>query len=518
MDQLIAQVLENARCAEDRLRAYTTQVYSLGSRSELQQALDLGLEVLERDLGESFPRNPTMPRMTWLLAKTKRTLRKLSDDDILNLPAMAESNKLMSMRLICIITVYACMLSSPLFPTLVMRLVRMTVKHGVSTMSAPAFAFWGTLLCNVLGDITGGVRYARLSLALWESQNKSREWQSRVHVFCHSCCLPWTDSICDQLEPLKLAHSAGLQSGDIECGFLAAVCKPFPSPFCCVPLSLVLRRRLTRHFSLYFHIFIISAYSKLALHVSIPLPQLADEMSCLLREAIILKQDISAHFLRPLIQSALNLLGGSRDPCVLTSDVMDESKAFTFARESKNNGLYAVLCLQKLLLCYLFGRIDEAERLSTLIDKDINTQVFSPLALGELCLFQSLTALAGKSSRRRAVRLARIKLKKLKFIARLNPNSFQSQVLIVEAEIAAVKDDVFRAVRMFDEAAEYARKDRVLCEIALAHERAAFALLRGACARTTANEYFEKARAAYSAWGAYAKVEQIKRALITDST
>jgi histidine kinase len=194
---------------------------------------------------------------------------------------------------------------------------------------------------------------------------------------------------------------------------------------------------------------------------------------------------------------------------------MDESEAFTFARESKNPSLYAVLCAQKLMLCYLFGRIDEAERLSTLLDKECNTESFNSLALGDLCLYQSLTALAGKASRRRAVRLARKKLKKLKFIARLNPNTFQSQVLIVEAEIAALKDEVFRAVGLFDEAAEFARKDRVLGEIALAHERAAFALLRGACAGTTANEYFEKARAAYAAWGADAKVEQINRVLIT---
>jgi histidine kinase len=237
MDQLIAQVLENARCVEDRLRAYTVQVYSLGSRSELQQALDLGLEVLKRDLGESFPRKPTMSRIVWLLAKTKRKLRKLSDDDVLSLPAMTDSSKLMAMRLICIIAVYANLLCSPHFPMLAMRLVRMTVKHGVSAMSAPAFGFWGALLCNILGDIPGGVRYARLSLALWESQNKSREWQSRVLVFSHGCSLIWADSLCDLLEPIKLAHSAGLKSGDIECGFLAAVGKLLPSPNSFVPCS-----------------------------------------------------------------------------------------------------------------------------------------------------------------------------------------------------------------------------------------------------------------------------------------
>jgi predicted ATPase len=188
------------------------RLYSLGSCSELRKAL-----------GVAFPRHPTMPRIAWLLAQTKRKLGKISDEDILNLPAMTEQSKLMSMCLICIIAVYALLLCSPLFPLLAMRLVRMTVKHGVSTMSAPAFGFWGKLLCNFLGDIPGGVRYARLSLALWESQNKSREWQSRVLVFSHGCGLIWTELTLRSTR----ADETGLKSGDIECGFLAAVGTPF---------------------------------------------------------------------------------------------------------------------------------------------------------------------------------------------------------------------------------------------------------------------------------------------------
>jgi hypothetical protein len=129
---------------------------------------------------------------------------------------------------------------------------------------------------------------------------------------------------------------------------------------------------------------------------------------------------------------------------------MDESESFTFARETKNPSLYAVLFAQKLMLCYLFGRIDEAERISTLIDKERSLETFSSLALGDLYLYQSLTALAGKASRRRAVRLPRKKLKKLKFIARLNPNTFQSQVLNVEAETAVVKDEAICLTRQLN--------------------------------------------------------------------
>jgi hypothetical protein len=277
-------------------------------------------------------------------------------------------------------------------------------------------------------------------------------------------------------------------------------------------------------------------------------------MEIFLKEATNLKQDIHAHFLKPLLQLAHNLLGRAADPSVLTGDVMDEEKAIRLVTiEAKNASIYAVISCTKLMLCYLFGRIDEAERLSKLIDKECKTDTFSSLALGDMYLYQGLTALAGcgpSSSflrRRQGIRRAKRKLKQLKWIAKLNP-SFQSQVLIVQGEIAAVRGQVCRAVRIFDEAVSFARKDRVLGEIALCRERAAAALERAivhnvpaspaaavqqstrpCSSRTTTStfaaattdplttatcEYWDKAIVSYAHWGATAKVDQLKRHLL----
>lgn len=45
MDRLTDQVLLHARSFHDKLRAYTTQVYSLGARQQLQEAIDMGFGV-----------------------------------------------------------------------------------------------------------------------------------------------------------------------------------------------------------------------------------------------------------------------------------------------------------------------------------------------------------------------------------------------------------------------------------------------------------------------------------------
>jgi hypothetical protein len=254
-----------------------------------------------------------------------------------------------------------------------------------------------------------------------------------------------------------------------------------------------------------------------------------------------LKQDIHAQFLKPLLQLAHNLLGRAADPSVLTGNVMNEDEAIRLTIEAKNPSIYALICCTKLMLCYLFGRIDEAERISKVIDKECKTDTFSSLALGDMYLYQCLTALAGCTSpfrRYQGIRRANTKLKKLQWIAKLNP-TFQSQVLLVQGEIAAVRGQVCRAVRIFDEAVSFARKDRVLGEIALCRERAAVALERASVvppqvqqstpSRTTSNtfapattdpltnttfEYWDKAIVAYTRWGATAKVDQLKRQLL----
>jgi hypothetical protein len=290
--------------------------------------------------------------------------------------------------------------------------------------------------------------------------------------------------------------------------------------------------------------FDVAVYSRIALHVSEQLPRLAEKMEHFLTEAGNLKQDIHGQFLKPLLQLAHNLLGRCSDPSVLTGEVMNEDEAIRLVTiEVKNASIYANICCIKLRLCYLFGRIDEAERISKLIDKECKTDTFSSLALGDMYLYQCLTALAGCTTssspfrRHRGIRRVKQKLKKLKWIAQLNPTTFQSQVLIVQGEIAAVRGQVCRAVRIFDEAVSCARKDRVLGEIALCRERAAVALERASVAvppppsgaqqstpssmntttdplSSATSEYWHKAIAAYAHWGASAKVDQINRRLL----
>lgn len=167
MDELTAEILLHARNEGDKNRALTASVYSLGSRNELQKAIDLGLRIL-KDLDEPFPTNPSVFSILRQLFKTKRMLRRQSFDEIINLPPMRDSRKLSAMRIMNFLFAYT-LNGRPLYAPLVsMRLVQMSLLHGVSGMSCVGFSSYAMHSCIAFGDVDTGIEIRRVGLKVLE--------------------------------------------------------------------------------------------------------------------------------------------------------------------------------------------------------------------------------------------------------------------------------------------------------------------------------------------------------------
>jgi predicted ATPase len=135
MDFYLDEVLTNARCFRDKLQAYTTKVYSLGTRGEMHHAIDIGLEVLKK-LGEPFPKKtPGLIRILFEYAKTKRMLNKFpQEEDILNLPSMVNDDKLAATRLLVLLFPYAINCRPEFAVLIAFWNVRLVLTHGLSSM------------------------------------------------------------------------------------------------------------------------------------------------------------------------------------------------------------------------------------------------------------------------------------------------------------------------------------------------------------------------------------------------
>ena len=113
----------------DQVDAYLSVIYSLGASGDPDQAIDVGFFVLE-ELGFPFPRRLSACGALIDLYKTKRKLRKFSEQDILDLPVNDNRKALLATNVIHMLhPIFA--VSRPIYTIMTgSRLVRITLKYG----------------------------------------------------------------------------------------------------------------------------------------------------------------------------------------------------------------------------------------------------------------------------------------------------------------------------------------------------------------------------------------------------
>jgi len=477
MEELVNEVLENARNINDKTRALTTSIYSLGSRNELQKAIDLGLQVLG-DLDERIPTKGRTITIILEFMKTRRMLRKLSDDDILNLPRMHDEKKVAATRIMTLLFLYTLTGRPMLAPVIVMRWVQLTIEHGSSAMACAAFSSLAMLLCTSFGQVELGMRYARLSLVLMD-KFQAKEWLARVYVPVYGFCFTMTESLSKQLKPLLLSHRLGLGSGDIEYAMLAG-----------------------------------SLYAGVALEgAAVPLPQLLEDMSSCLSLMKHYKQTNMVQFLQLNMQFALNMAGRCNDPQVLTGEAMDEDKYLKEAAATQNEAVTAFLHHTKLLLHCYFQNYAAAESAACTLET-CDTRAFAPFTHASNHLHKGLASIAlCQTQTRRRIRITRRCIQDLKVLARYGPDSYLSKVHLLEAEVSAVRGKLNEALEKYEMSIACAQKDGMWHETGLACERAAMFLRGKVGQQEQAITFWQRALVAYEQWGAQAKVSRIKEEL-----
>ena len=147
-DTLVEGVLENARSFEDAFLARSTQMYSLGSRNRLFEAMQMGSATLKA-LGEPFQStNPSEYHVNNALKRLKKLYAGLSDKDITSLAKMEDKKKLDVMQTLNHLILYSFYAQPKLSAIIVMRMIELSIKHGLATTSSVGFAFFGMFLCG----------------------------------------------------------------------------------------------------------------------------------------------------------------------------------------------------------------------------------------------------------------------------------------------------------------------------------------------------------------------------------
>ena len=145
MDRLVQEVLEHSRIFHDSLLARSMQVVALGTRHQLDEAIDSALATLKQ-LGESFPSSPRPPLVIKSFLKTKRMLQGRSDESILGLKPIRDCRKLAAMKMMNSMYLYTFFARPYLACLVALRMVQITLESGVCELSAVAFCCYAELL------------------------------------------------------------------------------------------------------------------------------------------------------------------------------------------------------------------------------------------------------------------------------------------------------------------------------------------------------------------------------------
>lgn len=462
----------------DKVKIYELQIQYYTSQNQASAAIETGLEVLKM-LGIFLP--ITQKEQITYTAKFRKKLawgdRQIKD--LATLPIMTDPHQLAAMRILVNVASAAFHTNPSLLQVIVFAMVEICIKYGNSPLASFAYSYYAVLSCGIYKDIDTGYQFGQIAIAILEKFN-ARELKAKIVDQFNVFVRHWKAHAREALEPFQEAIQTGIESGDIEYAFYAAIDYCNQLFFVGEVLEAVERKQsqyleIMEKFHLKFHIYY-----------------------CLIGRQVV-----------------LNLLGKSAEPSRLIGEQFDETKMLPIWMEENN--IFFVFCTYccKINLLYLFKEYPQALEIARLAEK-YEKAGGGMLYVAEYNFYYSLILLANyanaESPEARANILEKVRLnqKKMKNWASHAPVNFQHKYDLVEAEKSRVLGKNWVAQELYDRAISGAKNHSYIQEEALANELAAeFYLANGR--EKIAQLYMTDAYYDYIHWGAVAKAQHLEQ-------
>jgi PAS domain S-box-containing protein len=311
-------------------------------------------------------------------------------------------------------------------------------------------------------------------LAINNLTDDNRELHCRTLVLAHNFNLSWKDHLNQTLEPLTRAYRTGMENQDTEFAMLAAVTGSAN--------AFVLGRDLN------------SLETNLV------------EQAANARH----HQQIPTYYLASIyLQAVRNLMDSATAPWLLEGETFSENDLLQFHSLKIDDSSLANLFIVKLYLALLHGHNDHAKAFADQALEHINAVESTPA----IPFFRMLETITCIRSLRGSNPLERAKLnfriwKNRRAIRKWThhaPENLTHRLHLIEAELAASRQQELKAISHFELAIKYAQKNGYLNDLAFAFETTGrFYLQSGK--RNLAMYYLGNATNSYKRWGANNKV------------
>ena len=154
---LTDQSLKSAKRFEDKLNTMLSKVTALSSTSKLSESFKMGIDVLSQ-LGESLPESSSETDVKFHVEQTMIMLQRFSEErELIEYKRMTDLYKIMAMKFLWKLEACSQFIRQEIFPLVTVKMVQLSIAHGMSPVSSIGFAYFGQLVAK-LGYFREGCR------------------------------------------------------------------------------------------------------------------------------------------------------------------------------------------------------------------------------------------------------------------------------------------------------------------------------------------------------------------------
>ena len=458
-------------------RALFVLVQVLYAQGRTGQAASTGVSWLQ-EMGETSisTKSPSLPNVKMQMYKTKRMMKGIRNDDILSLAPMADENMKSIVRMISLLSLRSVLTGgSSVFIVGFLRLMQLTLTHGLSGQAALSTAMAGIILRIMHDDYMEGYRLGSLAVDMMDRLDV-QENKSYVMWVASAGLLHLEETLQNCEGPVLSSFEGSLVTGDYNLALVSG-CQ----------------------------------YASILFNSGLNLEIVTQEMRSIDRGLVdhFKEEDSRINGVSPFWQCALNLMGYSMStPFRLKGEIMNEKSLLVEAQRRKDPLLAIAVChVQMQLACY-FSKWDLAKEN---MKKAMNIASSAPRILETFHCYYifnfwcgminfELARQANNNKKRKYATRARKSFKMMQTHEKIGcPNTFPF-LLLLGAENIALKSKNSQTVQVaYDKAI---KASEALPNIGgFAQERAAITLGRRE-ESTKASSYMRQAIETYRRWGA----------------
>jgi PAS domain S-box-containing protein len=476
MEQMAAQVLQNAQTILDKIKIYEIQIVAHTVQSQMLEAIAVGRNALGQ-LGVELPTKVDEALISKALQTLTSQLQSRQIEELVDLPMMTNPQSRAAMQLLGMLASSIFQAMPSLMPLVSCTMVSLSIKFGNAPASSVGYAMHGIVLCAFLGQVETGYAFGQLALSLLDRLNVP-EFKCIILGCFGGFIQHRQEARLAAIPTLKDGYSAGMETGDF----------------------------LNAGYNIFFY-FNTNFYSGVELDSWEP--ELARYSAALAQ----VKQYSAQGLLDMTQQTVQNLREVVNQPECLIGSAYDETVMLPKHHQDNELSAIDIAYIYKLLLAYSFGNYTAA--LDYIAQSQQYLMAVSGLVLvPNFHFYAALTNLAlfptqPETEQADLLASAETHQTTLHQWAQNTPMNYLHKWYLVEAERQRVLGNKAEAIEMYDRAISGAKENKFLNEEALANELAAKFYSEWSKEKL-AQTYMVEAYYCYVQWGATAKVTDLE--------